>query len=295
MSPVRSRTSILVESSSRRVLCKRSCTSTNSPLILACPCNARFRSLSKAWFFSCALSSSWWRFSTCVFDKFSLSSLSFSFLFTWKSWFSTSERRFCASTKAALVSSDSLRSIWLSRSKESFWARKEATTPEASDCSPAFWRRIVSSWARFSSSKITSSFPFNFLSRWFTWVCSCSFELTAYRNCLSSCEILSLRSSRSFLRRSTSVSSSVDSSRLSVSTTIEASICCEDSKWAMRSLAWNSWSCCSWHFSSFILMWMLSSAIFCFNDIFSSSRRLALSRLLSLLLSIRMIFSFVDW
>ena len=83
ISPWRSRTCILEESSSLLVLCKRPWISANSPRRLACSCNARSLSASRAWFFSCTLSSSWWRFSFCVFAMLSFSSLSFSFLLIW--------------------------------------------------------------------------------------------------------------------------------------------------------------------------------------------------------------------
>ena len=83
ISPWRSRTFILSDSSSCFVLCKRSWVSANSPRRLAWSCSARSFSVSKAWFFSCALSSSWWRFSFCVFAMLSFSSLSLSFRLIW--------------------------------------------------------------------------------------------------------------------------------------------------------------------------------------------------------------------
>ena len=194
-----------------------------------------------------------------------------------------------------LVASNSFLSIWLSRSKASFCARKEATIPWPSVWSPAFWRRMVSSWMRLCKSKMLSSFSFSFLSRSSTWACSCAFASFACRSCFSSWTFFSFRSSKSLLRSSASKPSPADSTKLSNSTWIEGSMGGADSRLRICSCARWSWLCSSWPFSSLILWEMSSSVILRFRDIFSSSRRLALSRLLSLFVSIRLTLSLEDW
>ena len=136
-----------------------------------------------------------------------------------------------------------------------------------------------------------SSFSFSFLSRSSTWDCSCVFVEFSCRSCFSRLVFLSFRSSKSLFMISTSNSSPADSKTVSVCTWKEYSIDDEDSRLRICSWARRSWSWSSLPFSSLTLLEMSSSAILRFKATFSSSSRLALSLLLSLLVSIRVIFS----